>query len=420
MRKIKNKPMTRIPALLLAILVILLTINTEATDCFYSDTEGKSASGRCVVTAKSPENQGGERNSFQANFVYTCTDIQSGKILWTRKQPMGKAVPLGGDPSRTHSFPDEGSPVSIYVSDSAHTAIYTGYQELVLINITGKETSKIDVLEDGLTKNEREKYVSETTAGPMWTGRSHWYFVEAESQEYFVIRTWWGRHVIFDLSTGKITPLTEVIRKATAEAEKAFVIHAFQGVLDGTLKKCDGCGGPQEAAFAAYLAGVLSIKEAIPALRKLEGDTSIGSSTTGGYDEIPQGRVDPFDYSSYTTRQSIHLALRRLGEKPGPFPCTQFKTEHKDYDKMKPYVREPVPGSRHTNATKILKGMSPEQVINLVDCPDYMPDRIWQYDIDADEPYTLALSWSDDQKVKEIEFIRPALWKEGTLRDAND
>ena len=117
-----------------------------------------------------------------------------------------------------------------------------------------------------------------------------------------------------------------------------------------------------------------------------------------------------------TGARNQFLGAERLGD---VVICTQFKTEHKDYDQMKPYVREPVPGNRHTNATKIQKGMSPEQVINLVDCPDYMPGRIWQYDIDANEPYTLALSWSDDQKVKEIEFIRPALWKEGTLRDSD-
>lgn len=410
--------MARTLLLHLVVLVFLLPIRTEATDRFFSDEEGKSASGRYVVTAKSPDNQGGVvRNTFQASFVYTCKDTQSGTILWTRKQPMGKPVQLGNDPSRPHSFPDEGSPVSIYVSDSGHTVIYTGFQELILINLTGKETNKLNVLEDGLTKDEREKYVSDTTAGPMWAGQSHWYFVEADSREYFVIRPWWGRHVILDLATGRISPPTEALRNATAKAEKAYVISILQGALDGTIKKCECCAGPHEAAFAAYLAGVLKIKEAIPALRKIEDDTSSGSSTMGGYAEIPQGRVDPFNYSTYTTRQIIHLALRRLGEKPGPFPCTQFRTEHKNYDQMKPYVREPVPGSRHTNATKIQKGMSPEQVINLVDCPDYIPSRIWQYDMDADEPYTLAISWTDDQKVKEIEVIRPALWKEGTVRD---
>lgn len=61
----------------------------------------------------------------------------------------------------------------------------------------------------------------------------------------------------------------------------------------------------------------------------------------------------------------------------------------------------------------------PEQVINLVDCRDDTQVLIWQYDIDADETYTLALSWSDNQKVKEIEYIRPAHWQTGTSRDSD-
>jgi hypothetical protein len=413
--------MAKIRLLQLVFIIFFLSIRTEATDLFFSNEEGKSASGRYLVTAKSPDNNAdSDRKAFQASFVYTFTDTQSGKVLWTRKQPMRDSVPLGNDPTKTRSFPEEGSPVRIYVSDSGHTVIYTAYQELIFIDINGKEINKLDVLQDGMTKDERKKYVSNTTAGPMWAGRSHWYFVRSDSREFFMIRPWWGRHISIDLATGKITPTSPALRNAATAAEKAYVTSVLGKALDGTIKKCDCCGGPHEAAFAAYLAGALNMKEVIPALRKIEDDSTIGSSTMGGYDEIPEGRVNPFNYSTYTTRQSIHLALRRLGEKPGPFPCTQFKTEHKEYKKMKPYVREPVDGSRHTNATKIQKGMSPEQVINLVDCPDYIPGRTWQYDMDTDEPYTLAISWTDDLKVKEIKMTRPALWKEGTLRDSED
>ncbi|MFM2242956.1 MAG: hypothetical protein RLZ97_1811 [Verrucomicrobiota bacterium] len=411
--------MTRNITLLSIVVANLLTTRAEATDRFFGDEEGMSPSGRYVVTAKSPENQEDGYKAFQANFLYTFTDTRSGEVLWTRKQPMGEPIQIGDDPSVTETFPVEGSPVSIHVSDSGDTVICTADDELILISLTGKETGKIHLLRDGFTQDEREKYVSETTIGPMWAGRSHWYFVGADSREYFVIRPWWGRHVILDLETGKITPSFDALEKAIATAERAYVIKILQGALDGTIEKCDCCGGPHEAAFAAYLAGVLNIKEVLPALRKLEDDASIGSSTTGGFDEIPEGRVSPFNYSTYRTRQSIHLAIRRLGEKPGRFPCTRFKTEHEDYDQMKPYVRKPVPGSRHANAALIQKGMSPEEVINLVDCPDYIPQRIWQYDMDADDPYTLALTWSDDYRVEKIEVIRPALWEEGTLRDSD-
>ena len=122
----------------------------------------------------------------------------------------------------------------------------------------------------------------------------------------------------------------------------------------------------------------------------------------GGFGEVPEGRIDPFNYSTYTTRQNVHLALRRLGERPGAFPCTSFKTEHKEYKKQKPYVRKPVPGTRESNAEKVKKGMSPEQVIDLIDCPDYIPSRDWQYDIDAEKPYTLTISWTDERTVEDV------------------
>jgi hypothetical protein len=330
---------------------------------------------------------------------------------------MGKPESFGDDPKDTYTPTLEGSPCRIYVSDSGYTVIYTGWNELIVLDSTGKENGKVSILNDCLTKDENDKYVSQTTAGPMWAGRSHWYFVSADSKEHFVIRPWWGRHLIIDLTTGAIETPTESLNKATRNAEREYVLSVLKTVLDGTAKKCDCCGGSHDAVFAAYLAGVLKIQEAVPALRKIENSTHSGSSTMGGFGDVPEGRIDPFNYSTYTTRQNVHLALRRLGEKPGAFPCTSFKTEHKEYKKQKPYVRKPVPGTRESNAEKVKKGMSPEQVIDLIDCPDYIPSRDWQYDIDAQKPYTLTISWTDERTVEDLKVLRPALWQEGTERD---
>ena len=169
--------------------------------------------------------------------------------------------------------------------------------------------------------------------------------------------------------------------------------------------------------FAAYLAGVLRVREAVPALRMLENSTHSGSSSSGGFGDVPEGRVSPFNYSTYSTRQDVHLALRRLGEVPGAFPCTFFRTEHEDYDKRKPYVRKSVQGTRAANAGKVKPGMSPEEVIDLIDCPDYILRRGWQYDMDADAPFTLVLSWTDEGTVEGVKVVRPAHWQAGTIRD---
>lgn len=410
--------MKRIQAFVLLTLLCFSSPYTEATDRFFSDEEAKSPSGRFIVTARSPDNQpGGKRRAFQGSFTYTCKDTQSGKIIWTRQQAMGKPQQWGDDPADTYTPQEEGSPCRLYVSDAGYTVIYTGWEELIVVDLNGKDTCKLNILKDCLTAGENKEYVSETTAGPMWAGRSHWYFITADSNEYFIIRPWWGKHLIVDLSTGAVKTPTKILREATGKAEQEYVLSVLKTVLDGTLEKCDCCGGSHEAVFAAYLAGVLKVHEAVPALRKLEGSTHSGSSTMGGFGDVPEGRIDPFNYSTYTTRQNVHLALRRLGEKPGPFPCTRFKTEHDDYDQMKPYVRKPVKGARDANAGKVKKGMSPEQVIDLIDCPDYIPSREWQYDIDAEKPYTLTVSWTDERTVEDVKVVRPALWQEGTIRD---
>ncbi len=410
--------MRLVSTLCLLALITLAYRRADATDRFFSDIEALSPSGRYQVTAKSPQNENRkERVAFQSSFVYVCTDTQTKKVLWTRRQPMGEPKSWDDDPKHMYTPPLEGSPCSIYVSDSGYTVIYTGWQELIVVDPQGKETGKVNVLKDCLTKDENDKYVSQTTAGPMWAERSHWYFASADAKGYFIIRPYWGRHLIIELTTGAITTPTENINKATQKAEKDYVLSVLKTVLDGTMKKCDCCGGSHEAVYAAYLAGALKIQEAVPALRKLESSTHCGSSTMGGFGDVPEGRIDPFNYSTYTTRQSVHLALRRLGEKPGAFPCTSFKTEHKQYEKQKPYVRKPAPGTRESNAGNVKKGMSPEQVIDLIDCPDYIPGREWQYDIDAQKPYTLTISWTDARTVEDVKVVRPALWQEGTVRD---
>lgn len=409
----ENKAMARFSIVSFVAFLLIFITRMQATDLFYNDIEAKSASLRYVVSAKSADNQKkAERNAFQASFVYSCKDTVSGKVLWTRQQPMNPPSKPG-----EQAWPKEGSPVSIFISDAGSTVIYTGWEELIVIDSSGKEMGKLNVLEDMLTQQENETYVEETSAGPMWGGLSRWYFVHAETRELFIIRPWWGRRLFIDVATGRIQRETEALTKVALQAEKDYVMKILQNVVEGKIERCKCCDGPHEAAMAAYLAGVLKIKEAIPGLRKLESDSSIGSATIGGFDEIPEGQIDPHCYSTYSTRQSIHVALRRLGEKPGPLPCTQFMTHHKEYKQRKPYVRKPVDGNRHTNAAKLANGMSPEQVIDLLDCPDAIPQRTWQYDIDADEPYTLAINWSDERKIQKIEIIRPALWQKPGERD---
>lgn len=398
------------------LLPILFAVQAHATDRFFDDIEAKSPSGRYHVTAKSPENQKeGDYAAFQANFTYTCTDTQTAKVLWTRKQPMTepKEDSILDDP-----FPAEGSPVSIEISDRGDTVIYSDWHDLIVIDITGQKRGEVNILRDGFTKKEREKYVAETTAGPMWSGYSHWYFLEADAKNVYVIRTWWRKRLMLDLSTAKLVRPNHALEQAALKSEKAYVMHVLEQVMAGKAESCESCGSTHQASFAAYLAGVLQVREAIPALRKLESDPSSDSCTIGGWGDSKHGRINPHNYCTLGTRQDVHLALRRLGETPGPFPCTVFDVENEDIDQEKPYVRKVIEGPRHLNAKKLKKGMSPEQVIDLIDGPDYTPGRVWEYDIDAKEPYTLSISWSEERTVEAIKKVSPARWQDGLARDA--
>ncbi|XZE56502.1 hypothetical protein SH139x_002618 [Planctomycetaceae bacterium SH139] len=354
-------------------LCLLVTSSVAAqvgycTDRYYRDIAATSPAGRYQVTATSPENKNQTEDvAFQSNFTYAFKDMRTEQIIWIRKQPMGAPKVWGGDPKHTYTPALGGSPADIHVSDTGFTVIYTGLDELIVIDPKGQETGKINVLDDCLTKEEENKYVSHTTAGPLWASRSHWYFANVDSREYFIIRPWWGRHFIIELMTGGNTRRTKRLAEAIEQAEKEYVLKVLQPVLDGTAAKCDCCdcaGGTYEVEFVAYLAGVLRIKEAVPALRKIENSTHIGISTSGGFSKVPEGRVTPFNFATYTTRQNVHLSLRRLGEKPGAFPCTEFNTHHEEYAKQKLYLRKPVPGTRESNAEKVKQGMSPEEVIN--------------------------------------------------------
>lgn len=409
--------MTKSTRWLLA-LVFLVALQARGTERFFTDIEATSFSGRFAVFATSPDNRTkGRPKAFQRDFKYTCKNTNSGKTLWTRDQPMSEPEPWGDDPTDLFSDEEEGAPCRIYVSDSGCTVIYTSWEDLVLVDLKGKDIAKVNILNDCLTKEEHEEYVSQTTGGPIWGDRSHWYFVTSDSREYFVIRPWWGRQLIIDLSTGAVMAPTKGLDEAMGKAERDYVRTVLKALLEGTLEKCDCCSESYEADFAAYLAGVLKVPEVVPALRMLESCTCSAYSSLGGAIDVPEGRISPFNYSAYTTRQSVHLALRRLGEQPGSFPCTSFKTEHDVYDQRKPYVRKPVQGTRAANAAKIKNGMSPEQMIDLMDCPDYIRSNEWHYDIGIEAPYTLIVSWTGERTIDAFKVVRPALWQEGKVRD---
>jgi hypothetical protein len=399
------------------------TVQAGATDRIFRDIVARSPNGLYEAQAKSPDNEPSKPGwrAFQSNFVYTCIDKKTGKTLWTRKQPMGKPTPLGGGSSVEIASPEEASPVEIFVSDDGWTVIRTGWDELIAVAKSGRETSHVELLKSALTEEEHKKYVHETTAGPIWEGHSLWYFLSVGEQKLFVIRTWWGRRIIVDIEKGKLTTESNAIADAAATYERNYVLTELAKGIE-TRKQWereDGCcpfGGPP--LTAAYLAGRLYIREAIPLLRKLENSTYCGSSTSGGLSSLEKfnGEVDPHSYETLGMRQFAQLSLRRLGEKPGPFSINQFQMRHEVYNGFHCYVPKPLSVPRHSNIDKVQKGMKAEQVLNLLDGPDFVGYDTWEYDMDSVPPISLVLKW-DVRHVIGIEKKCSPLWKDGLSRD---
>ncbi len=398
-----------------------LVWDATATDRFFTDISAESPSKRYKVVAKSPDNARKKgRSAFQASFIYTCRDTSTKQILWNRQQAMGKPQSLGKGTTEKYSYPEEASPVDIFVSDAGWTVIRTAWDELIAVDLTGHDRSRIRLLTDGFTKEERSKYVHDTTAGPMWSGYSLWYFLDADGQHLFVVRPWWGRRLVVSLETGKLLDETPGISNVTTAYERNYVLTELAKGVDTRkqLEKEECCEAVWPILNASYLAGRLHVTEAIPLLERLQDSSHSGSSTSGGLGMLErfEGEVNPHSYETFTLRQVVQLSLRRLGIAPRQLPANRFDVQYEAYKKNHPYTPKPLSMPRETNADRVKTGMKAEQVLDLLGGPDFVGYDTWEYDMDSTPPFSLILKW-DVRHVIEVQRKTPALWKDGFVRD---
>lgn len=369
----------------------------RATDVYYPDKSAVSENGRYRVDANSPENKNGaERKAFARDFSYGLTDLESAELLWTRTQ---------GE--------DEASCWRVYVDNDGWVIIVTGWDELIFIDPKGNETGKVDILEDALSAEERDEYVHNTTAGPIWAGYSNWYFITVGERRLFIIRPWWDRRLVFDIEGGKTISEDKSIAAACKLYETEYVMRELEkGVAmhkewETEIKYSD----VGSVIKAAYLAGRMDLKEAVPSLRKLQDLKFAGSFTYGSSEYEPaEGKVDPSQWKTYTGRTVIHLSLRRLGSPPNLHACSAFEVHFEDYKKEYYYEPDTVPKNRTDHVGDVKAGMLPEEVIEVIGAPDFVNSGLWCYDIDTSDPYTLTIAWNKSG-VAETNKVRPAFWK---------
>ncbi|MFT3685170.1 MAG: hypothetical protein QM783_09640 [Phycisphaerales bacterium] len=184
-----------------AVAIAIVAPAALATDRWYRDCSATSPSGRYRIDAKSPENAGPNPRPFAANFTYTLTDTTTGKTVWTRQQPMRRSK------GESHAYSEEPSPVFLFVTDGGLVVARSAWDSLIVLDqASGKKRGEFRLL-DAFPKAEQDDFVHNTTAGPMWSQRSDWFFVNVPAADktpattLFVVRPFWRHRIVIDCAT---------------------------------------------------------------------------------------------------------------------------------------------------------------------------------------------------------------------------
>ena len=433
----------------LLLIALLAARNVLATDRYFADLSAESPSKRFSLTAKSPDNQAANPKPFQRSFVYKYVDQQSQETLWTvnAKQLKGHGALV---------LP----PTALFVANEGWCVVVNSANQLISISPTGEAREPIVLLKDAISKRDRERFVIDSSAGPIWKQRSLWYFVDDGTELYFVIRPWWGKRIVVNAREGKLTdrpalaPLIkdyetshvleqlkiaceslkpELDRRDASRMEKELLM-AMSGAPRQEfvrLKKQLDAIEPQpikrntrdewevreRMMTAIWLAGQLRIKEAKKYLDTLEQSPEISSEQVTWINQSHYGLGGTF-----SIRQQAQLAIRRLGYSPGTLPATRVlfrdQVTNEKVEDCKQLRCEP---DRIKNARLIKQGMKMSDVIDLLGPPDAHFFHIqWFYFLDASKPVSLEVVFElknqngDDMTVERIVKMKPAIWSIGT------
>jgi hypothetical protein len=418
----------RIPCLTLLVTSVIAAGSATATDRYYPNIVETSPDGRLRLEVKSPENSAGNV-AFAANFVYTLYQVSSSNVVWSREQPKL-------DRKTWQQDRHEGSPMAAFVHDSGYVVVRTAGDELMVLDTHGRVAVTVPIFYT-FPQAEQEKHIRWTTAGPVWSQNTHWYYFTVTGKLYFGVRTWWDRRVVICLPDAKQVMDEGPVREAAAAAEREFTIatlrRASETARQSLAKGLPEYGDVEDAVSkqtrqlgaAINLASRMGIQEMAPLLRDLERVPHFNSSCSGGGDETPAGQVMVGSYRYDGWRSQFQLAIRRLGGTPLGRPTKEMIVAEESRLGGRVYHPKPHTTPRADRVPAMNKSMTTKEVVDTVGEPDYIlsawpaADAAWEYDIDAAKPYTLRVVWKDS-KIVRTERIDPPVWKDGITRDMQD
>ena len=283
---------------------------------------------------------------------FKLTDLEGRKVLWSQERDRDEEA------------------TAIFVHDDGRSVVKNLNHGLSFTNAKGEITGKVHLVDDAFTDEERDSYINETTAGPLWADNlALYYFLEDSRRLLFVVRPWWGRQLLMDFDRGELIVPTRKITAMCKVHEEKLALRD----LERALENPDTIGQRFNSPIlpALLVVGQLASPEAAPLLEKIQDHTN-----------------------EYTAEgKAVDLALRRLGE-------------------------EPKRGVSRDEKRKGLKvGMGRMDVLKQMHFPDFGIDEQWEYDIDTEQPFTLIIKWDEaGEKVVAIEETDLPLWS-GKSRD---
>lgn len=380
-----------------AVVLLVVTQAASATERYYRDSVVQSPNGRYSLSATSPENADPSRpRPFARDFTYTLTDVQTKKVLWTRKQPAQRQK------GSLQAYASEGSPMRTFVNDDGTVALYVSGEDLVLLRAgDGRLISTTNILDAFGT--ETNAFVSTSSIGPLWTQRSTWYFLSipadknGDREDYFVIRPFWWSRVVVNCRTGEpfdcggfnkaasatdladAKPEVKRVMGACIELEKSTALTNLARRLEDV--RASDWHEVREIESSIQTVIHQRLKEAQPLLRALED--SIGS----------QRRF-------VNLGPRISEGLRALGHVPRLTYIPHSSP---------PQVID-LTEKRDEKAERVKVGMKLDEIVELLGPPDadLWGVRSYDFDIDSTDPYTLRVTIDvRTQVTSTISRIRP-------------
>jgi hypothetical protein len=284
----------------------------------------------------------------------------------------------------------------------------------------------------GFLDGEPENYMGDSSAGPFWARSAIAYFAEYGGRPYWCIRTWWGKRVVVDLEGADIVGSEVLPEPVMRERECRWI----ESSLANNVSRLETDGQrlsemeddseywllAKPIMAAAYHAGWLRSKAAIPFLRRLEA-----CPLRGGFAFIEWDTVYRLIF-----RQVARLSLLRMELEPRWIPLHEFEAN----DVLVELSAERPRGEAIERLVERQKlDLSPRSMLQEYGAPDFVQRGEWDYDIfSKSKASTLRVFWdashldkgsSKDRKKLALETpprmaraeVLDPQWKSITMRD---